>query len=82
VYEPRRAAPEWVTWTLVGLGAVLALIALTYAFVPSRSLPVWVPGHKSGSARLHHGHALLLIGMAAVSFVGAWQSTWWRVPKP
>ena len=80
--EPRRAAPEWVTWLLVALGVVLATVAVTYAVVPSRSLPTWVPGYRAGSSRLHHGHALLLAGMAAVAFVAAWQSTWWRVPKP
>lgn len=82
VDEPRRAAPRWVTWALVLLGTALAAAAVTYAFVPSHSLPPWVPGYRVGSSRLHHGHALLLAGMAAVVFVGAWQSTWWRVSKP
>ena len=80
--EPRRAAPEWVTWVLIVLGVALAVVAVMYAFVPSHSLPEWVPGHKAGSSRLHHGHALLLAGMAAIVLVGAWQSTWWRVTRP
>ncbi len=80
--QPRRAAPKWVTWTLVVIGVVLVAVAVMYAFVPSHSLPKLMPGYKAGSSRLHHGHALLLAGMASVVFVGAWQSTWWRVPNP
>jgi hypothetical protein len=82
VDQPQRAAPEWVTWTLVALGVVLVAVAVTYALVPSYALPTVLPGHRTGSSRLHHGHALLLAGAAVVVFVGAWQSTWWRVPKP
>jgi hypothetical protein len=82
VLTARRNAPVWATYVLVAAGVLLLLAGAAYWFVPSQSLPTFVPGYKADSLRHHHGHALLLVALAANALLGAWQTTGYRCPRP
>ena len=80
--EARRNAPVWATWLLVIIGLLLLTVAGVYFTVPAKSLPSFFPGYRAAVSRHHNGHAILLTGLAVVAFVGAWQTTGYRVPRP
>lgn len=82
VLTARRNAPVWATYVLVAAGVLLLVAAGMYWFVPSQTLPTFVPGYKVDSLRHHHGHALILVALAANAFLGAWQTTGYRCPRP
>jgi hypothetical protein len=56
----------------VVLGVLLIALAVLYWAEPAKSLPSFIPGHKSGSAHHHikHGVAAFVVGLGC--FVFAW----------
>jgi len=56
-------------------GLALIALAVVYWAEPAKSLPSWIPGHKSGSGHHHvkHGIAAFLLGLASLVF--AWFQT-------
>ena len=53
------------------VGILLIALAFVYWAEPAKSLPSFVPGHKSGSNHHHvkHGIAALLVGLACLVYV-------------
>jgi hypothetical protein len=70
-----RNAPPGVTFTLIGLGVLLAIIGVIYVTQTAGHLPAFLPGHMAGSPHKHLKHGLVSFGVAVVSWVGAWLST-------
>jgi uncharacterized membrane protein HdeD (DUF308 family) len=56
-------------------GVLLIALAVLYFAEPARSLPSFIPGHKSGSDHHHvkHGIASLVVGLGCLAF--AWFQT-------
>jgi hypothetical protein len=57
------------------VGLLLVALAVLYWAEPAKSLPSFIPGHKSGSGHHHvkHGIAAFLLGLACLVF--AWFQT-------
>jgi hypothetical protein len=64
-----------LTTLAVIAGVILIALAVLYWAEPARSLPSFIPGHKSGSDHHHikHGIAAFLVGLACLAF--AWFQT-------
>ena len=69
-----RNAPVAVTWALVALGVVFAIIGAIYLSRTAGQLPAVFPGHAAGSAHHHTKHGLLAFGLAVLSWIAAWFS--------
>jgi len=63
---------RFLTVLAVVAGIVLVALAVIYWAEPAKSLPSFIPGHKSGSDHHHikHGIAAFVVGMGC--FVFAW----------
>ena len=60
---------------LVALGLVFVAIAVIYVAKTASDLPSFFPGHQGGSTKHHTKHAVAMIGLALLSWIGAWFST-------
>jgi O-antigen/teichoic acid export membrane protein len=70
-----RNAPPAVTYTLIGVGVLFAIVGVIYLTQTAGHLPAFLPGHTAGSAHKHLKHGLATFGVAVLSWVGAWLST-------
>jgi hypothetical protein len=64
-----------LTWLLIAVGLAFVAIAILYFADTAAALPSWVPGHQAGSAHHHTKHGIAAIGLAIVSWIGAWFTT-------
>ncbi len=54
------------------LAVVFVLLAVVYFTTAAQDLPGFVPGHKTGSTRLHTKHGIAMLVLGAFSVAGAW----------
>jgi hypothetical protein len=73
--ESRKIVMRPLTWGLIALGVVFVGLAIMYFATSAANLPSFVPGHQTGVTKTHTKHGLLMLGLAAVSFLGAWFTT-------
>jgi hypothetical protein len=64
-----------LTIALILLAALFVVAAVIYFTTEAKSLPSFFPGHDAALARKHTKHGLAMIGLAALSLIGAWFST-------
>ena len=67
-----RNAPLGVTIALAILGLLFAVAAIIYFTHTAGSLPSFLPGHQTGSAHHHSKHGVVALGLAVLSWAGAW----------
>lgn len=77
-----RNAPTGVIIALAVLGLVLAVVAVVYLTHTAGALPSFFPGHQAGSTHHHTKHGVVSLGLAVVSFVGAWLLSGKRAATP
>lgn len=80
--QTTRNAPLAVIVALAVLGLVLAAAAVDYFTHTAGTLPSFLPGHHAGSAHHHTKHAVVALGLAVLSFAGAWLLSGKRAVKP
>ena len=54
------------------LAIICAIAAIIYITTQAGSLPTFMPGHATGSARIHSTHALAAAIAAVVLFIIGW----------
>ena len=60
---------------LVVLGLLFVVVAIVYFTKTATDLPSFMPGHQSGVTKHHTKHGIALLGLAALSWIGAWFTT-------
>lgn len=70
-----RNTPPVVTYALVVLGVLFAVVGVIYFTRTAANLPSFFPGHLAGSAHKHTKHGMAAVGVALVLWIGAWLST-------
>jgi hypothetical protein len=71
----RKVVFRPLTFVLIGLGLIFAGLAIYYFVTPADSLLSFVPGHDAGSVHHHTKHGLVMLGLAAACWIGAWFTT-------
>jgi hypothetical protein len=64
-----------LTWLLIALGLLFVVLAVVYFVTPANQLPSVFPGHDAHLTRHHTKHGLVMLGLAVVSWAGAWFTT-------
>jgi hypothetical protein len=64
-----------LTWLLVAVAIVFAVMAVVYFVTPANQLPSFFPGHQAGLTKHHTKHGLAALGIAVVALIGAWFTT-------
>jgi hypothetical protein len=64
-----------LTWLLVAVAIVFAVLAVVYFVTPANQLPSFFPGHQAGLTKHHTKHGLAALGIAVVALIGAWFTT-------
>ena len=64
-----------LTWALIALAVVFIVLAIVYFTTSASDLPGFVPGHQAGSTKVHTKHGLAMLGLAALSLIGAWMTS-------
>lgn len=59
----------------IALAAVFIVLAVVYFTKTAQDLPAFLPGHQAGLTRHHTKHGIAMLGLAALSLVGAWMLT-------
>jgi len=67
---------------LAVLGLVLAVAAVFYFTKTAGALPSFLPGHPAGSTHHHTKHGVVALGLAVLSFAGAWLLSGKRATTP
>jgi hypothetical protein len=57
------------------LAAAFVILAVLYFTRTAADLPAFLPGHEANSTKHHIKHGIAMIGLAALSLVGAWMLT-------
>jgi len=77
-----RNAPLGVIAALAVLGLIFAVAGVVYFTHTAGSLPSFLPGHQAGSTHHHTKHGVVALGLAALSFAGAWLLSGKRAATP
>jgi hypothetical protein len=64
-----------LTGVLVVVGVAFVALAVVYFTTNAASLPSFLPGHTAGLLRHHTKHGVVMLGLAVLSWIGAWFST-------
>ena len=56
----------------IGLAVVFVIAGIVYFTKTAADLPSFFPGHDAHSTAHHTKHGLAMLGLAAVSLLGAW----------
>jgi hypothetical protein len=64
-----------LTWLLIAVAVVFAVIAIVYFVTPANQLPSVFPGHAAHATRAHTKHGLAALGVAVLALIGAWFTT-------
>jgi cytochrome b561 len=75
VANQRKIVMRPLTWALIALAVVFIVVAVVYFTTTATNLPGFFPGHQAGSAKTHAKHGLAVLGLAAVSLLGAWMTS-------
>jgi uncharacterized membrane protein len=73
--DQRKIVMRPWTWALIALAIVFIVLAVVYFTTAASDLPAFAPGHQAGSDKTHTKHGLAMLGLAAVSLVGAWMTS-------
>jgi hypothetical protein len=75
VAERPKIVMRPLTWVLIAVGVVFIVAAFVYFTTTATNLPGFFPGHQAGSTKTHTKHGLVMLGLAAMAFIGAWFTT-------
>ena len=64
-----------LTWVLIGVAIVFAILAVIYFVTAANQLPSFFPGYSKAVTRHHTKHGLVMLGLAVVALIGAWFTT-------
>lgn len=64
-----------LTIGLILLAALFVIAGFVYFTTAAKSLPAFFPGHDAHLASKHTKHGIAMIGLAALSLIGAWFTT-------
>jgi hypothetical protein len=64
-----------LTIALLVLGVLFVIVAIVYFTKTADGLPSFLPGHQAGLTKHHTKHGIAMLGLAVLSWVGAWFST-------
>ena len=63
------------TIALIVLGLLFVIVAIVYFTKTATDLPSFMPGHQSGVSKHHTKHGVAMLGLAVLSWIGAWFTT-------